>query len=136
MPRIDLRALVLIPVLLAAAACGDDETPPVAPPLSPVMSATPPSAEPRPSESVYVEEDVDPTAAPGDLSDAAQGYLDEALAAELGALESTPPATAATRRATLEKLPDKPTQVLAALKTYKWISPEAKMLYEKAVAAR
>jgi hypothetical protein len=135
MGRIDLRALVLVPVLLAAAACGDDETPPVAPPPSPVISATPPSAEPSPSESVYVEEDVDPTAAPGDLSDAAQGYLDEALAAELGALESAPPATAATRRATLEKLPDNPTQVLAALKTYEWISPDAKVLYGKAVAA-
>ena len=134
MARIDLRALVLIPVLLAAAACGDDETPPVAPP-SPVISATPPSAEPSPSESVYVEEDVDPTAAPGDLSEAAQGYLDEALATELDALESAPPATAATRRATLEKLPDNPTQVLAALKNYQWISPDAKVLYEKAVAA-
>jgi hypothetical protein len=135
MARIDLRALVLIPVLLAAAACGDDATPPVAPPPSPVVSAAPPSAEPSPSDSVYEEQDVDPTAAPGDLSDAAQGYLDDALAAEFDALDSAPPATAATRRATLEKLPDDPTQVLAALKTYKWISPEAKMLYEKAVAA-
>jgi hypothetical protein len=147
MPRIDLRTLVLVPVLLVAAACGDDETPPVVPPPSAAVSASsvpsgpagPSEAEPTapdPSESVYVEEDPDPTAEAGDLSDKAQAYLDEALGIELGALESAAPATAAARRKTLETLPDNPSQVLAALKTYQWISPEAKARYAQAVKAR
>jgi hypothetical protein len=144
MPRIDLRTLVLVPVLLVAAACGDDETPPVVPPPSAPVSASslpaePSEAEPTapdPSESVYVEEDPDPTAEAGDLSDEAQAYLDEALGIELGALESAAPATAAARRKTLEALPDNPSKVLAALKTYQWVSPEAKARYAQAVAAR
>jgi hypothetical protein len=142
MPRIDRRTLVLVPVLLVAAACGDDETPPVVPPPSAAVSASSvpsgpaePTA-PNPSESVYVEEDPDPTAEAGDLSDEAQAYLDEALGIELGALESAAPATAAARRKTLETLPANPSQVLAALKKYEWVSPEAKARYAQAVAAK
>jgi uncharacterized protein with von Willebrand factor type A (vWA) domain len=35
----------------------------------------------------------------------------------------------------LDRLPDNPTQVLAALQDYDWYSPEARDLYEQAVAA-
>ena len=139
MARFDLRSLVLVPVLLTAAACGDDEAPQIAPPPSPVVTASSPSAlpsaAPEPSDSVYEEEDVEPTAEAGDLPQQAQAYLDEALGTELGALEAAAPATAAAKRKTLEKLPATPTQVLSALKTYEWVSPEAKALYARAVAA-
>ena len=53
----------------------------------------------------------------------------------MGALEQAPPATAAEKGATLDGLPENPSQVLAALRTYKWLSPEAKGLYDRAVAA-
>ena len=138
MARFDLRSLVLVPVLLAAAACAHDEAPKIAPPPSPAVTLSPsaePSPSPEPSESVYEEEDVEPTAEAGDLPQQAQAYLDEALGTELAALEAAAPATAAAKRKTLEKLPATPTQVLSALKTYEWVSPEAKALYARAVAA-
>jgi hypothetical protein len=142
MASFDPRVLVLVPVLLTVAACGADEpadpapatssaaASPVAPP-----SATDPSELPEPSGSVYEEEEPDPTAAPGDLPDEAQSYLDQALGIELSELQSAPAATAAQKREVLDRLPDNPTQVLAALKNYQWLSAEAKDLYDQAVAA-
>jgi hypothetical protein len=145
MARIDPRALVLVPMLMIAGACGDDPRPapsPAAPPSAVVAPSAVPSGpageEPDPSDSVYVEEEPeapDPTPEPGDLSDEAQSYLDEALGIELGALEAAPEATADRRREVLSRLPDNPSQVLAALKTYEWLSPEARALYDRAVAA-
>jgi hypothetical protein len=144
MGRFDTRALLLIP-LLALTGCGDDPEPSAPPPVAPSSAAPAPSAAPSayvtpsgpsapdPDESVYVEEDDDPTAAPGDLSDQAQAYLDEAIGIELGALEASGDKGKA-RRQVLEKLPDDPSKVLAALRTYSWWSPEAKTLYDKAVA--
>ncbi|MCA2217781.1 hypothetical protein [Jidongwangia harbinensis] len=154
MPRIDLRLLVLVPVLMSAAACGDDAEP-ADPPPSPVVSVAvpsePPSApptsepanrptskpasKPKPTDSVYVEEDEDPTPEAGDLPDESQAHLDEALGIELGALEGAPKATAGPRRAKLDKLPESPTQVLAALRDYPWYSPEARQAYDRAVKA-
>jgi len=141
MGRTDLRVLVLLPVLLIIGGCGDDETPPT--PVVSAPSAAPslavPSELPSPDDSVYVEEpetpDPDPTTAAGDLSDQAQALLDEALGTELGALEGAPAETAAPRRKVLDALPEDPRQVLAALKNYVWYSPEARALYDQAVAA-
>ena len=151
MLRFDPRPLVLVPLLLVLSACGDDPEP-ARPPAAPPPSAAPsapasapaadPSAgeEPDPSDSVYVEEDPaeseEPEPAPqaGDLPDAAQSYLDEALGVELGALEGAPQATGDQRREVLNRLPDNPAQVLAALKNYPWYSPEARALYDRAVA--
>ena len=125
MLRFDPRVLVLVPPLLLAAACGTDSQPSTPAPASAAPSSVAPSAAvPQPSGS-----------ASGDLSDRAQSYLDEALAIELGALEQAPPAAAAEKRKTLDGLPENPGQVLAALKNYEWLSPEAKNLYDKAVAA-
>jgi hypothetical protein len=140
MARTDLRVLLLLPVLLIAGGCGDDKEP--APAVSaPVLapSVTVPSVVPDPNESIYVEEpetpDPEPTTAPGDLGDEAQALLDEALGAELGALEGAPAETAAPRRKVLDALPEDPRQVLGALKNYVWYSPEARALYDKAVKA-
>jgi hypothetical protein len=99
MGRFDVRVFLVIP-LLALGGCGsDDKSERPAPPAA-ASSATPaPSASaaastsvstpPAPDESVYVEEDDDPTAAPGDLSDQGQAYLDEAIGTELAALEAS-----------------------------------------------
>ena len=141
MGRIDRRVLVLLPVLLIAGGCGDDEPaqPPAPPTSAPVVapSVTAPSAVPDPDDSVYVEDpetpDPDLTTAAGDLSDEAQAQLDEALGTELGALEGASTEVAAPRRKILDALPDDPRQVLAALKNYVWYSPEARALYDKAV---
>lgn len=152
MLRFDPRPLVLVPLLLVLGACGDDPQPapssaappPSAAPSAPASGpATDPSAgeEPDPSDSVYVEEDPpeseEPEPAPqaGDLPDEAQSYLDEALGVELGALEAAPKATGDQRREVLNRLPDNPAQVLAALKNYPWFSPEARALYDRAAAA-
>jgi hypothetical protein len=146
MPRFDPRLLVLVPLLASAAACGDDAEPAAPPPSAaasaPAPSALPPSAPastapaaPQPSDSVYVEEDEEPTPEPGELPGEAQAHLDEALGIELGALEGAPGETAKQKRATLDKLPDNPTQVLAALRNYAWYSPEARAAYDRAVAA-
>jgi hypothetical protein len=141
MARPDARVLVLVPTLMILGACGGDPEPASPPPAAPSSAApapAPSAAEPEPSDSVYVEEDPDepdPTPEPGDLSDEAQSYLDQALSIELGAVESAPKATAAQKHATLDKLPENPTQVLAALRDYRWLSPEAKRLYDRAVAA-
>ena len=127
--------LVLVPMIMLVPGCGSDPEPsaPAPVPSSPAVSA-PASvpASPGPEESVYVEEEPDPTAVPGDLSDEAQSYLDQALGIELGALESAPEATAAQHREILDRLPDNPSQVLAALKNYEWLSPEAEALYDRA----
>ena len=135
MLRFDPRALALVPVIMLAAACSGDPAPSVPTPIAPSSAAPPSAAVPEPSDSVFVEEDPDPTAAPGDLSDEAQSYLDQALGIELGALEQAPAATAARKREILDRLPDNPSQVLTALKTYEWQSPEARALYDQAVAA-
>jgi hypothetical protein len=143
MARFDPRILALVPVLLVAAACGDDAEP-VAPASPPASVSAAPSVEPSPSEPpvipegsdpVYEEEDAEPTEAPGDLSGEVQSYLDEALGTELGALAAASPEVADGRRQILDKLPDNPAQVLTALKSYSWYSPEAKTAYDKAVAA-
>jgi len=138
MPRFDPRMLALVPMIMLVSACGGDPEPsaPAPVPSSPAVS-TPASAPasavtPEPDDSVYVEEEPDPTAVPGDLSDEAQSYLDQALGIELGALESAPKATAAQHREILDRLPDNPSQVLAALQNYEWLSPEAKALYDRA----
>jgi hypothetical protein len=143
MGRFDVRVFLVIP-LLALGGCGsDDKSERPAPPAA-ASSATPaPSASaaastsvstpPAPDESVYVDEDDDTTAAPGDLSDQGQAYLDEAIGTELAALEASGD-KGKQRREALEKLPEDPSKVLAALRTYSWWSPEAKTLYDKAVA--
>lgn len=149
MLRFDPRPLVLVPLLLVLGACGDDpaQAPPsAAPPASTAPASEPagdPSAggEPDPSDSVYVEEDPpesdepDPAPQAGDLPDQAQSYLDEAIGLELGALEGAPKGTGDQRREVLNRLPDNPAQVLAALNNYPWFSPEARALYERATAA-
>ena len=90
MPRIDPRMLALVPMIMLASACGSDPEPsaPAPMPSSPAASAPASAATPDPEDSVYVEEEPDPTTVPGDLSDEAQSYLDQALGIELGALES------------------------------------------------
>lgn len=137
MGRIVYRALVVV-AMLGLAGCGTDKTPaPPAPPSSVLPPSVLPSSTesddpfggPDPTTQVTEEEDVEPSAAPGDLSDEAQAYLDEAVGIELGAL-----AEAGERRPTLETLPEDPSKVLAALKDYTWLSPQAKALYAKAVA--
>jgi len=141
MGRIDLRVLVLLPVLLIAGGCGDDEAPPAPVVSAPatVPSVNPPSELPDPADSVPAEDpetpDPEPTTAAGELSDQAQGYLDEALGLELVALEGAATETAAPRRKVLDALPEDPRQVLGALKNYVWYSPEARALYDKAVKA-
>ena len=141
MPRFDLRLLILVPLLLTAAACGDDAepvappSPTVSPPAPSVTPSAPVASEPEPSDSVYVEEDEEPTPEQGELPGEAQSYLDEALGIELGSLEGAPPATAKQKRAKLDKLPDNPRQVLTALRDYEWFSPEAKQAYDRAVQA-
>jgi hypothetical protein len=151
MPRIDLRPLLVVPLLMSVAACGDDDPKPADPPPAPVVSSAVPSelpsappvskptskpaSKPKPTDSVYVEEDEDPTPEAGDLPDEAQANLDEALGIELGALEGAPKATAGPRRAKLDKLPESPTRVLAALRDYPWYSPEARQAYDRAVKA-
>jgi hypothetical protein len=143
MPRFDPRVLILAPVIVLAGACtGDAEptapapvTPSAAAPASAPAPASPSAPAPSPSDSVYVEEDDEPTAAPGDLSDEAQSHLDEALGTELGALEQAPADIAVGRRAALDRLPENPSAVLAALKNYPWYSPEARAAYDRAVAA-
>jgi len=131
MRRLDPRILVLAPLLVLTGACGDDPEPSAPAPVTSSATApasavpvSPAAAVPEPSDSVYVEEDDEPTAAPGDLSDEAQSYLDQA-----------PAETAGPRRKLLDKLPDNPTKVLAALKNYPWYSPEARALYDRATAA-
>lgn len=145
MARFDPRILALVPVLLVATACGDDPepvapaSPPVTAPAAPSSAPSDPGADlpviPEGSATLYEEEDVDPTDAPGDLSGEVQSYLDEALGTELGALAGASAEVADGRRAILDKLPDNPAQVLTALKSYSWYSPEAKTAYDKAVAA-
>jgi hypothetical protein len=141
MGRIDLRVLVLLPVLLIAGGCGDDEEPPAPAASAPATapSVVVPSQVPDPEDSVYEEDpeppDPEPTTAAGDLSDRAQAYLDEALGMELGALEGASAEVAGPRRKVLDKLPEEPRQVLTALKNYVWFSPEARALYDKAVKA-
>jgi len=128
MGRIVCRALVLT-VLLGLTGCGTEPKP--APSATPSISA-PPAPEPSESESeeaIIEEEDVEPSDSPGDLSAEAQDNLDEALGIELGAL-----AEKGERRPELERLPEDPTAVVAALKDYKWLSPQAKALYDKAAA--
>lgn len=132
MARIDVRVLVLVPLLMSVAACGDEEPPAASPPSA---TAAPAPSTPEPTDSVYEEEDAEPTAEAGDLSDEAQAYLDQALAVELGELAVAPAAAAGQRRETLDKLPDDPSGVLAALKDYRWLSPEARDLYQQAVTA-
>jgi hypothetical protein len=70
MPRFDLRVLVLAPAIMLAGACSGDAEPAAPAPVAPSSAAPPsPSAPvPEPSDSVYVEEDEDPTAAPAVLS--------------------------------------------------------------------
>jgi hypothetical protein len=141
MGRIDLRVLVLLPLLLITGGCGDDGVPPApavsAPSAAPSVAV--PFDVPDPDYSVYEEEpetpDPEPTTATGDLSDQAQAYLDEALGTELGALDGAPAETATPRREVLDRLPEDPRQVLGALKNYVWYSPEARALYDKAVKA-
>ncbi len=144
MARLDARTFVLVPLLMILGACGDDPEPapaPVAPPSSAAPASVLPSEDPESSESVYVEpepeesEEPEPTAEAGDLPGEAQSYLDEALGVELGALEGAPKATADAKRKVLDGLPDNPRQVLAGLKSYPWFSPEARALYDRAVAA-
>jgi hypothetical protein len=143
MARIDPRAFVLVPMLMLVGACGDDPDPAPAPAVSPPVVASspasaPPGDVPDPSDSVYVEDESevpDPEPEAGDLSDEAQANLDEAIGMELGALEGAPKDVADRKRAVLGKLPDNPSQVLAALKDYEWFSPEAEALYAQAVAA-
>jgi hypothetical protein len=142
MRRLDPRILVLAPLLVLTGACGDDPEPCAPAPVTPsatapasAVPASPSAAVPQPSDSVYVEEEDEPTAAPGDLSEEAQSYLDQALGMELGALEQAPAETATARRKLLDKLPENPTKVLAALKNYPWYSPEARALYDRATAA-
>jgi hypothetical protein len=134
MGRIAYRALVVIAVSVLAG-CGAEKAPtPLPPPPAPIFPSVSESDDPfggpDPSAQVTEEEDVEPSAAPGDLSDQAQAYLDEAVGTELGAL-----AEAGERRPALETLPDDPSKVLAALKDYTWLSPQAKTLYEKAVSS-
>ncbi|GLY98513.1 hypothetical protein [Actinoplanes sp. NBRC 103695] len=134
MGRIVYRTLVVIAASVLAG-CGSDKAPtPLPPPPAPIFPSTSESDDPfggpDPSAQVTEEEDVEPSADPGDLSDQAQAYLDEAVGTELGAL-----AEAGERRPALEKLPDDPSKVLAALKDYTWLSPQAKALYEKAVSS-
>ena len=137
MPRIDPRMLALVPMIMLASACGSDpET--VGAGADAVVTGglrTCLRGDADPEDSVYVEEEPDPTTVPGDLSDEAQSYLDQALGIELGALESAPEATAAQHRETLDRLPDNPSQVLVALRNYEWLSPEAEALYERAATA-
>jgi hypothetical protein len=145
MARIDLRTFAVVPLLLVLGACGDDPAPAPPPatsaPAVAPSSAPAPGEEPDPSDSVYVEEEPsapeepEPSAQAGDLPGEAQSYLDEALGVELGALEGAPQETADAKRAVLDKLPDNPAQVLAALKNYPWHSPEARALYDRATAA-
>jgi hypothetical protein len=137
MPRIDPRVLVLAPVIMLAGACSGDAEPTAPAPVAPSSAAPTVSSAPvpQPSDSVFVEEDEEPSAAPGDLSDEAQSHLDEALGIELGALEQAPAEAAADRRKVLDALPDNPSAVLAALTNYPWYSPEARAAYDRAVAA-
>jgi hypothetical protein len=72
---------------------------------------------------------------PGEVSDEAQSHLDEALGLELGALEGASAGVAGPRRKVLDRLPENPKQVLAALKDYVWFSPEARAAYDRAVKA-
>jgi hypothetical protein len=142
MRRFDLRLLVLVP-LLALPGCGDDKPTPTPPPAptalppslpgpAPSPSDDDPFAETDPSKPVVEEEDEEPTVAPGELSDEASAYLDEALGKELTTLEGK--GAAGRQREKLDQLPDDPAQVLNELRDYKWTSPEAKRLYDKAVA--
>ena len=138
MPRLDPRVLVLLPALMILGACGGDRKPgpPVASSPVAVPSASVTVPEPEPSDSVYEEEEPEPQEpGPGTLSDEAQSYLDEALGIELGALETAPQGTADQKRKVLDRLPEDPAQVLAALDDYQWFSPEAKALYDRAAAA-
>src|SRR5262245_39184275 len=120
MGRIAYLLLVLMAVL---AGCGTE--PPAPAPTPPASAGPAPSEEVTPEESVIEEEDVEPSTAPGDLSDEAQAYLDEALGIELAAV-----AEKGERRPVLEQLPDDPSKVLTALRDYQWLSPQAKALYE------
>jgi hypothetical protein len=138
------RIACLAAVVLVLAGCGggDDKPapPPAAPPASvaapaPSASDDDPYATDEPSTQVTEEQDNDPSDDPGDLSDQGQAYLDEAVGTELGALESAPASKAGARRKTLENLPEEPDKVLAALRDYEWLSPEAKALYQKALKA-
>ena len=139
MRRTVLPLCLVVPLLLSAAGCGDDEPAPPPPAASAPASvpASPTAAEPAEpdSSSDFVEEEPDPTAAPGDLSDEAQALLDEALGVELGALEEAPAAEADKRRPVLDQLPETPQEVLAALTGYDWFSAEAEGLYQRAVRA-
>lgn len=136
------RMLLAVAAVLVLAGCGGSDKPPPPAPLPP--TSAPASIEPsdddpfattEPSAQVTEEEDPEPSAAPGDLSDEAQAMLDEAVGTELGALEAAPPAEAAKRRANLEKLPEEPAKVVAALRDYEWYSPQAKALYQKAISS-
>ena len=140
MRRFDLRVLILLPLLPLLSACGDDaETPTPTPPASAAPASVVPLPEPSDPDPVesseYVEEDEEPSAQPGDLSDEAQALLDQALGEELTALATAPAAEAKKRQPTLDKLPESPTEALTALKGYQWFSVEAKKLYDQAVAA-
>lgn len=149
MRRIDPRAFLVVALLLVAGGCSDDEPPAPVPATSPavpspsaaVPSAAVPSAavsSPAPAEPADPP-DEDPTAGvpdePDDVSAQAQSYLDEALGLELGALEGASAEQAGPRRKVLDRLPENPAQVIAALKNYVWFSPEARAAYDKAVKA-
>jgi hypothetical protein len=129
------RVLVLI-AALGLAGCGTAPPSPPAPSAvssGPVSSAPGSSAPAAPDESpseIIEEEDVEPSAAPGEISQQAQAYLDESQGVELGALEQK-----GERRPALDQLPEDPSRVLTALRGYPWLSPQAKALYDKAVAA-
>jgi hypothetical protein len=127
------RVACLLAVVLVLAGCGTDRKETPAPSVP--VTATP-SVETPPSDAPVTDppDSGAPESAPGDLSDQAQAYLDEAIGTELGALEAAPPATVGDRRKTLDNLPEKPDQVVAALKDYQWLSPEAAALYRKATS--
>lgn len=148
MARIDPRVLLVVPLLLLAGGCGDDEPSTPAPaasvvpsPPSAVPSAVAPSAavsSPSPAQPTDPPDEDPATGAPvetGEVSAEAQANLDEALGLELGALEGASAEVTGPRREVLDRLPENPEQVLEALKNYVWFSPEARAAYDRAVKA-
>lgn len=145
MARTDPRVLLIVPLLLLAGGCGDDEPSTPAPVTSTSAVPSPPAVVPSaavsssaPSQPAEPPDEDPATGAPvepGDVSDEAQSNLDEALGLELGALEGASAEVAGPRREVLDRLPENPKQVLAALKNYVWFSPEARAAYDRAVKA-